>query len=62
MILSCIYVQNNLMFRIVIASADFALVRGNVEEALALLKDVKVDNPYYIQAVEKMAWIYLKKR
>lgn len=48
--------------RIIIANADFALVRGDVENALTILKEVKMDNPYYIQAIEKMAWIYLKKK
>jgi len=50
------------VFRIVIASADLALARGEVSEALDLLKDIRDDHPYYIQAKEKMANIYLKMR
>ncbi len=50
------------MHRIVLASADLALSRGEVTEALSLLKDIGEDHPYYIQAKEKMAHVYLKMR
>ena len=45
--------------RISIADADLALERGDAEQALSLLKTVTEDKPYYIQAKEKMAGIYL---
>lgn len=48
--------------RITIANADFALTRGDAEEALSLLRNVDEENPYYIQAKEKMSEIYLTKR
>ena len=48
--------------RIAIANADLALARGDTEQALALLKTITDDKPYYIQAVEKMAQIYHRNR
>ena len=42
-----------------IANADLAVERGDTEQALALLKTVTEDKPYFIQAKEKMAAIYL---
>ncbi len=48
--------------RITIANADFALARGNSEEALGLLRFVDENNPYFIQSKEKMADIYLTHR
>ena len=45
--------------RISIAHADLLMERGDTEQALALLKTVTEDKPYFIQAKEKMAAIYL---
>lgn len=47
------------MYRVSIANADLAIGRGDREQALSLLKTVTADKPYYIQAKEKMAEIYL---
>ena len=49
-------------FRITIANADFALSRGDSDEALSMLRHVDEDNPYFIQSKEKMADIYLAHR
>eukprot|EP00043_Microstomoeca_roanoka_P026514 m.11852 g.11852 ORF g.11852 m.11852 type:complete len:1331 (-) comp6680_c0_seq1:160-4152(-) len=48
--------------RIIMAQADLAVRRGEVEEALDLLRGVGKDEPYYVQAKEKMALIYLHHR
>ncbi|XP_004081785.1 tetratricopeptide repeat protein 21B [Oryzias latipes] len=45
--------------RITIANADLALLRGDVELALKMLRNITPEQPYYIQAKEKMANIYL---
>jgi tetratricopeptide repeat protein 21B len=45
--------------RISIANADLAVERGDTDQALTLLKTVTEDKPYFIQAKEKMAAIYL---
>ncbi|XP_041858520.1 tetratricopeptide repeat protein 21B isoform X2 [Melanotaenia boesemani] len=48
--------------RVTIANADLALLRGDMELALSMLRNITPDQPYYIQAKEKMADIYLKHR
>ena len=45
--------------RISIANADLAIERGDSDHALSLLKTITEDKPYYIQAKEKMAAIFL---
>lgn len=48
--------------RISIANSDLALARGDVEGALTALRAVGPEQPYFIQAREKMADIYLHHR
>ncbi|CAG5865561.1 unnamed protein product [Menidia menidia] len=48
--------------RVTIANADLALLRGDTELALSMLRNITPEQPYYIQAKEKMADIYLKHR
>nr|XP_010601161.1 tetratricopeptide repeat protein 21B isoform X3 [Loxodonta africana] len=48
--------------RVTIANADLALAQGDVERALSMLRNVTSEQPYFIEAKEKMADIYLKYR
>ena len=48
--------------RITISNADLALARNDVEGALAMLRGITPDQPYFVQAREKMADIYLNHR
>ena len=48
--------------RITIANVDLALARGDIEGALAMLRNIQPDQPYFVQAREKMADIYLHHR
>ncbi|KAM6934319.1 tetratricopeptide repeat protein 21B [Xenentodon cancila] len=48
--------------RVTIANADLALLRGDMELALNMLRNITPEQPYYIQAKEKMADVYLKNR
>ncbi|XP_048871259.1 tetratricopeptide repeat protein 21B isoform X2 [Brienomyrus brachyistius] len=48
--------------RVTIANADLALLRGDSELALSMLRNVTPEQPYFIQAKEKMADIYLRHR
>ena len=48
--------------RVMIANANLDLSRGDTESALSNLKKIESDKPYYIQAREKMAEIYLNHR
>ncbi|XP_064471618.1 tetratricopeptide repeat protein 21B-like [Ornithodoros turicata] len=48
--------------RITIASADLEFARGDTEQALSLLRNISPNQPYFKQAREKMADIYLKYR
>lgn len=48
--------------RVTIANADLALLRGDTELALSMLRNITPMQPYYIQAKEKMADIYLNHR
>ena len=48
--------------RISISNADLALARNDIEGALAMLRNITPDQPYFVQAREKMADIYLNHR
>lgn len=48
--------------RVTIANADLALVQGSVEAALTMLRNITTEQPYFVQAKEKMANIYLEYR
>uniref|UniRef100_A0A8C3VMN8 Tetratricopeptide repeat protein 21B n=1 Tax=Catagonus wagneri TaxID=51154 RepID=A0A8C3VMN8_9CETA len=48
--------------RVTIANSDLALAQGDVERALSMLRNVTAEQPYFIEAKEKMADIYLKYR
>ncbi|XP_007945909.1 tetratricopeptide repeat protein 21B [Orycteropus afer afer] len=48
--------------RVTIANADLALAQADVERALSMLRNVTAEQPYFIEAKEKMADIYLKYR
>uniref|UniRef100_A0A673NGC3 Tetratricopeptide repeat protein 21B-like n=1 Tax=Sinocyclocheilus rhinocerous TaxID=307959 RepID=A0A673NGC3_9TELE len=48
--------------RVTIANADLALMCGGTELALSMLRNITPEQPYYIQAKEKMAEIYLNHR
>lgn len=48
--------------RVLIANADLALAQGDVEEALTMLRNITSEQPYFVQAKEKMAEIYLEHR
>lgn len=48
--------------RITIANAELSLARGDMEMALGMLRNVAPNQPYYVQAREKMADIYLHHR
>ncbi|ESO93623.1 hypothetical protein LOTGIDRAFT_189817 [Lottia gigantea] len=48
--------------RISIANSDLALARNDIEMALGMLRNITPDQPYFVQAREKMADIYLNHR
>lgn len=48
--------------RVTVANADLALLRSNTDLALSMLRNITPEQPYYIQAKEKMADIYLNHR
>ncbi|XP_036122537.1 tetratricopeptide repeat protein 21A isoform X3 [Molossus molossus] len=48
--------------RITIANVDLALSKGNVDMALSMLRNITPKQPYYTEAKEKMASIYLQNR
>ncbi|XP_032335495.1 tetratricopeptide repeat protein 21B isoform X1 [Camelus ferus] len=48
--------------RVTIANVDLALAQGDVERALSMLRNVTAEQPYFVEAKEKMAAIYLKHR
>ncbi|XP_077473594.1 tetratricopeptide repeat protein 21B [Stigmatopora argus] len=48
--------------RVTIANADLALLRGDTELALSMLRNITPEQLYYIQAKEKMASIYLNHK
>ena len=48
--------------RILLTNVDLSLKRGDVNHAIETLMQIKADQPYYIQAREKLAEVYLKHR
>ena len=48
--------------RFTVANAELALQRGDTETALNILRTIGSEQPYFIQAKEKMAQIYLHHR
>ncbi|KAM9549015.1 tetratricopeptide repeat protein 21B isoform 2-T2 [Guaruba guarouba] len=48
--------------RVVLANADLAIAQGDVEQALTMLQNITPEQPYFVQAKEKMADIYLQHR
>ncbi|KAF4796860.1 tetratricopeptide repeat domain 21B [Turdus rufiventris] len=46
--------------RVVIANADLAIAQGDVKHALTTLRNITPEQPYFVQAKEKMADIYLQ--
>lgn len=48
--------------RITVANVDLSLNRNDIDGALVMLKKIEPSQPYYIEAREKMANIYLKHR
>ncbi|XP_064419793.1 tetratricopeptide repeat protein 21B [Latimeria chalumnae] len=48
--------------RVTIANADLALIQGDIELALSMLRNISPDQPYFVQAKEKMADVYLYHR
>ncbi|XP_077159811.1 tetratricopeptide repeat protein 21A isoform X2 [Paroedura picta] len=48
--------------RIIVANADLALSKGEVDLALMMLRNITPSQPYYIEVKEKMAQIYLQIR
>lgn len=48
--------------RVTIANVDLSLNRGDIDGALSMLKRIESSQPYYIEAREKMANIYLTYR
>ena len=48
--------------RISVANVDLLLSRGDIDNALSLLKKIEPSQPYYVEAREKMAKIYLDHR
>ena len=45
--------------RVSVANVDLLLNRGDVDSALSLLKKIDPAQPYYVEARDKMASIYL---
>ncbi|XP_055585953.1 tetratricopeptide repeat protein 21B-like [Uranotaenia lowii] len=45
--------------RLTIATADFYMQQGNFAKAVEMLKNIRPDQPYYVQAKTKMAHYYL---
>lgn len=48
--------------RISVANVDLLLNRGDIDNALNILKKIEPSQPYYVEAREKMASIYLNYR
>ncbi|KAI8590199.1 hypothetical protein BDZ88DRAFT_415862 [Geranomyces variabilis] len=48
--------------RLVLANAEFAIERGDVDTALNLLATVGADQPHYVDAKKRMAEVYLKHK
>ncbi|GFN94695.1 tetratricopeptide repeat protein 21b-like [Plakobranchus ocellatus] len=48
--------------RVLIANADLSLARGDMEMALGMLRNITPKQPYFVEARQKMADIYLHHR
>jgi tetratricopeptide repeat protein 21B len=48
--------------RILLTNVDLSIKRGDINQAIEILVQIKSDQAYYIQAREKLAEIYLKHR
>ena len=48
--------------RLTVANADMALEKGDVDSAINILRTVGPEQPYFVEAKEKMAKIYLEFR
>ena len=48
--------------RVSVANVDLLLSRGDIDNAIGILKRIEPSQPYYLEAREKMAQIYLKHR
>ncbi|KAM4626732.1 tetratricopeptide repeat protein 21B [Discoglossus pictus] len=48
--------------RLMIANAELTLAHGDVEQSLSMLRNISPEQPYFVQAKEKMADIYLQHR
>ncbi|RDD45285.1 Tetratricopeptide repeat protein 21B [Trichoplax sp. H2] len=48
--------------RLNIANADLALGRGDIDQALSILRSITPSHPFYVKARERMADIYLNYR
>ncbi|KAI5637396.1 tetratricopeptide repeat domain-containing protein [Phthorimaea operculella] len=48
--------------RLLIARADLALKKDDIDKAIDILNEIKPGQPYYFQAHSKMAHIYLKEK
>lgn len=48
--------------RILLTNVDLSLKRGDINQAIESLMQIKADQAYYVQAREKLADIYLKHR
>ncbi|XP_047136983.1 tetratricopeptide repeat protein 21B isoform X1 [Hydra vulgaris] len=48
--------------KVTLANADFAVLRGDIDQALTLMRQIEPEQSYYLQAREKMANVYLKHR
>ena len=47
-----------LQIRVRVANADLSVSRGNVEQALIMLRSITPEQPYYIQVIY-IKWIYV---
>lgn len=48
--------------RILLTNVDLSIKRGDINQAIEILTQIKADQTYYVQAREKLAEIYLKHR
>jgi tetratricopeptide repeat protein 21B len=48
--------------RILLTNVDLSVKRGDINQAIEILTQIKADQAYYVQAREKLADIYLKHR
>lgn len=48
--------------RVSVANVDLLLSRSDIDNALSILKKIEPSQPYYVEARQKMASIYLNYR